>query len=87
MTQVVTQGKARQGKSRQRSREGARANPAEPDAALHSLAPPLSSKSTETDKIMAVVDPVFEELLEKEGDEKRGLWRVENLELVPVPEG
>merc|ERR1712192_244210 len=64
-----------------------RANPAEPDAALHSLAPPLSSKSTETDRIMAVVDPVFEELLEKEGDEKRGLWRVENLELVPVPEG
>jgi len=38
-------------------------------------------------KIMAVVDPVFEELLEKEGDEKRGLWRVQNLELVPVPEG
>merc|ERR1712212_101017 len=36
---------------------------------------------------MAVVDPVFEELLEKEGDEKRGLWRVQNLELVPVPEG
>ena len=36
---------------------------------------------------MAVVDPVFEELLDKEGDEKRGLWRVENLELVPVPEG
>merc|ERR1712172_452862 len=76
------------GKSSQgRGAERARANPAEPDAALHSLAPPLSCKSTETDRIMAVVDPVFEELLEKEGDEKRGLWRVENLELVPVPEG
>merc|ERR1712130_1058858 len=40
-----------------------------------------------TPRKMAVVDPVFEELLEKEGDEKRGLWRVQNLELVPVPEG
>ena len=82
---MVTQGKSRQVKAEEQ--RGARANPAEPDAALHSLAPPLSSKSTETDRIMAVVDPVFEELLEKEGDEKRGLWRVENLELVPVPEG
>merc|ERR1712180_115610 len=36
---------------------------------------------------MAVVDPVFQELLDKEGEEKRGLWRVQNLELVPVPEG
>ena len=36
---------------------------------------------------MAVVDPVFQELLDKEGEEKRGLWRVQNLELVPVPDG
>merc|ERR1711963_115157 len=36
---------------------------------------------------MAVVDPLFQELLDQEGEEKRGLWRVQNLELVPVPEG
>merc|ERR1711872_168431 len=36
---------------------------------------------------MAVVDTVFQELLDKEGEEKRCLWRVQNLELVPVPEG
>ena len=69
------------GDARQRSRGGGA------NAAKHSLARRLSSKSTENKRIMAVVDPVFEELLEKEGDEKRGLWRVQNLELVPVPEG
>ena len=80
---MVTQGKARQAKAEeQRGPE-----PIQQSRTPHSLAPRLSSKSTETDRIMAVVDPVFEELLEKEGDEKRGLWRVENLELVPVPEG
>ena len=55
-----------------------------PSIHLHDVSPARALKKK---KIMAVVDPVFEELLEKEGDEKRGLWRVQNLELVPVPEG
>jgi hypothetical protein len=35
---------------------------------------------------MAVLDPAFAAVLEQEGDERRGLWRVQKLELVPVPE-
>jgi len=34
---------------------------------------------------MAVTDPAFEVLLEQESDDKRALWRVQTLELVPVP--
>ena len=70
---VVTQGRG--------AEEG---EPMPPSSHLHDVSPARALKKK---KIMAVVDPVFEELLEKEGDEKRGLWRVQNLELVPVPEG
>ena len=53
---------------------------------LLSVPPP---RSTETDicthLAMAVIDPVFTELLEEEGEEKRGIWRVQKLELVAVP--
>ena len=80
------------GDARQRSRrrEEAESQCSRADAGLergiHLLDVP-PTRPAQKPRRMAVVDPVFEELLEKEGEEKRGLWRVQNLELVPVPQG
>merc|ERR1712172_286323 len=35
----------------------------------------------------AVIDPAFQSLVDQGGDTLRGLWRVQKLELVPVPKG